>query len=252
VKIITTDPISLTEDREHSKLTNQIPAVLAPPTSMKLLQEISLGNSCSTACRYKNQTYVGLDGGSVVKIGPDYKVTQFIKLSNHVAGMAVCGDQLLTTTSGDPQTVSIHELSTGRLVTSWAHSDNVSELIDWTSSILAVVGDQIIISDRGNKRLSVYSKVGRLIKHIPCPQLSPNWVSLSAADNDSIILSDYHTSKVRKISITTGDVIWTSSDVTQPLEVTCYNNQYVLVASVGETTKISILDISTGELRNII
>ena len=104
----------------------------------------------------------------------------------------------------------------------------------------------VVISDGVNKRLSVYSLTGQLIKHIPCDMLSSLNTTICSADLSSLIVSSYDTSKVQRINITTGQVMWTSSCVTKPLGVTCYN-QYVLVYDESYQTKIQILDISTGE-----
>ena len=85
----------------------------------------------------------------------------------------------------------------------------------------------------------MYTLTGQIIRQIPCQQLAGGRVSLCAADNDSVIVSDKKSNGVYRISITTGQVLWESSQI--------YNNQYGLVASRGQQVKIQILDINTGE-----
>ena len=211
------------------------------PTNIRLVREVVVGSKFSTVCNYQNQTYVGLSDGAVVRIGPDYKVTPFIKLSAYIQGMTVYKGRVYTAT-GNAQTVSVHELSTGNSLHTWTHTDD-----GYTYSCnLTVVGDRVVTSDRGNKRLTVCSLTGQFIKHIPCDLLSNSVVCICSADTSSLIVSSQSTSKVQRINITTGQVMWTSSCVTKPLGVTCYN-QYVLVYEFGNQTKIQILDISTGE-----
>ena len=145
-----------------------------------------------------------------------------------------------------PQVVSVHNLNTGKLVRKWNHSET-----DWhDSSNLAVIGgDKVVIADRSNKRLSLYTLTGQIIRQIPCQRLfSDGYVTTCAADDDSVIVSIDGSYRVCRIRITTGQVLWESSHIeTPPQGVTCYNNQYVLVASKGQQVKIQILDINTGE-----
>ena len=86
----------------------------------------------------------------------------------------------------------------------------------------------------------MYTLTGQIIRQTPCQKLSRyGYVSMCAADNDSVIVSVDGSQRVYRISITTGQVLWESSQI--------YNNQYVLVASGGQQVKIHILDVNTGE-----
>ena len=163
-----------------------------------------------------------------------------------IYGMASNEGLLYTISGRSPQVVSVHNLNTGKLVRSWNHSET-SHL---RSINLAVIGgDKVVIADRSNKRLSVYTLTGQIIKQIPCQKLAgDHYVSMCAADNDSVIVSDYRAKRLYRISISTGQVLWESSRIeTPPQGVTCYNNQYVLAASGYRQVKIQILDINTGE-----
>ena len=245
IEVTITDSESVTVTADEAPLLAK-PKSSVRPTNIRLVSEVKVGSYCTTVCNYQNQTYVGLDDGVVVRIGPDYNVTPFIKLSNRIQGMTVYKGGLYTTQHGKPQTVSVHELYTGTLLHTWTHTDYYSLIIRYSASNLTVVGNSVVISDRGNKRLSVYSLTGQLIKHIPCDIISSDNVSICSADTSSLIVSSYDKSKVQRINITTGQVMWTSSCVTKPMGVTCYN-QYVLVHETSSQTKIQILDISTGE-----
>ena len=71
---------------------------------------------------------------------------------------------------------------------------------------------------------------------------------MCTSDNDNIILSDRTSNRVYKISITSGKVMWESDCVVEPMGVTCYNNQYVLVfGGASSSEKIHVLDINTGK-----
>ena len=95
----------------------------------------------------------------------------------------------------------------------------------------------------------MYTLTGQIIRQIQCQWLTLyGTVSLCAADNDSVIVSVDGSQRVYRISISAGQVLWESSHIERaPQGVTCYNNQYVLVASGGQQVKIQILDINTGE-----
>ena len=231
---------------ESIKITSdQLPLLLLPvklPSSLTLLREVCMSAPCVTVIGRNNHIYVGLwDGDRVSVIGPTGETQHFLTAQSFINGMDIHDDKIIISTKDQ---VYVYDVTSGELIHSWAYTD-VSGFI---SSNLAVVGDEVVITDRGNKRLSVYTLTGQLVRHIPCQQMSDYVVSLCCADNNSVILSDRYTNKVHRISITSGHIIWTSSHVKRPLGVTCYNNQYVLVSSRGENVMIWILDIKTGEL----
>ena len=245
VRITPSESISISTDVNCLPLSRSAAAsVKPPPSKLSLIREVEMSGWCTTVSTYQGHTYVGLDNGEISRIGLDSKVGSFAKLNNTIYyGMAM-NEGLLYTTSGiGPQVLSVHNLNTGKLVRSWNHSET-SHL---RSSNLAVIGgDKVVIADRSNKRLSLYTLTGQIIRQIPCQQLAGGYVSLCAAENDSVIVSDYRAKRLYRISITTGQVLWESTHIERPPQgVTCYNNQYVLVAS--HLVKIQILDVNTGE-----
>ena len=166
-------------------------------------------------------------------------------MAGAVYGMAIDRGQLYTVSGGENlQTVNVFDLNNGKHVRSWNHTDTKKYL----SSKLVVVGNQVVIADKANKVLCVYTLTGQLIKKIPSQQMRGSTVCMSTADNDSIILSDCKSNRVYKISITSGKVLWESDCVVNPQGVTCFNNQYVLVCGWNSgREKIHVLDINTGE-----
>ena len=90
IEVAITDSESVTVTADEAPLLAK-PKSSVKPTNIRLVREVELegGNYCTTVCNYQNQTYAGLDEGAVVRIGPDYKVTPFISLSNHVTGMSI-------------------------------------------------------------------------------------------------------------------------------------------------------------------
>ena len=113
---------------------------------------------------------------------------------------------------------------------------------------ITIVSNQVVVPDYKNKQLTVYSLAGEVIKHITCPQLSGYELNVGASacavDNNSIIVTDYNTSKVFKVNISTEETVWMCDDVAKPQAVAIYEKDYVCVGSKG---KISFLNIYKGE-----
>ena len=228
-------------------------SVIPPPTKLTELGKVELPHMCTTVSTYQGSTYVGVDiepdnrlreCGEIIRIGTDSKVNSFAEFDGTIYGLAIDGSMMYTTSGVSPQVVSVHDLNTGKLVRSWNHS----ETVQYYSNNLAIVGgENVVIADRSNKRLSVYTLTGQIIKQIPCQKLQGANMAMCAADNDSVIVSDYHSDSVYRISITTGRVLWEYRHFQRFEGVTCYNNQYVLAVMRGEKLKIQILDLKTGE-----
>ena len=245
MRITPSESISISTDENCLPLSRSAAAsVKPPPTKLTLIREVKMSEWCTTVSTYQGHTYVGLNSGEISRIGPDSKVGSFAKFNDTIYGMAINEGLLYTTSGHSPQVVSVHDLNTGKLVRSWNHS----ETIQYYSNNLAIVGgENVVIADRSNKRLSVYTLTGQIIKQIPCQKLQGANMAMCAADNDSVIVSDYHSDSVYRISITTGRVLWEYRHFQRFEGVTCYNNQNVLAMIRGEKLKIQILDLKTGE-----
>jgi len=211
--------------------------------SLKLLQSVDVSNYCYSVCRYEGNTYVGLYGGGVDRVDENYNVTQsFVTVSDYVWGLTAYKDQLysLVRKGSNNWKVKVYDFS-GNQVTSWTHSE-----ISGYSNALVIVDDQVVVPDRQSKRLTIYSLTGKVIKHLPCSLLSDSWVAICAADRHCVVVSDYISSQVFKLDLTTEKVIWTCEDVTKPEGVTCYRSKYILVTNYSSKTTIWILDVKTG------
>jgi len=157
-----------------------------------------------------------------------------------VWSISVHNDRIYTLSSDS--TVRVHDLE-GRSITSWTHTDN--KLL-WINQ-LVIINSQIAISDcRLNKALVFYSLNGEVVNTLPCPLLAVTPVYLSAADNNSIIISQRHSSLVYKVDTSSGDIIWQCKEVAAPRGVTCYKDEFVLVADETNPTTLCVLSLHTG------
>jgi len=226
----------VTLKNEFINLEHGLTAPDTLPKQLTALHTVYVSDRCNSVCSYQGNTYVGIWGGRVEMIDENNQLSQvFARIDDPVQSVAVYKDRLYTLVSGNPYTVTVHNL-TGNLITSWTHADDKNRY-----SKLGIVSDQVVIPDRGNKRLTVYSLTGEVIKHIQCPLLSPNWVSMCAIDNLSVVVSDYDSSKV----ISSGEVEWTSQDVPKPQGVAYYAGR-VFATNRHNTTRVWILDVNTG------
>ena len=139
--------------------------------------------------------------------------------------------------------ICVHGLQ-GQLIRSWQHADcSVYNL----RNKLAVIGNQVIVCNVGNKRLNVYSLTGDIIRYIPCTQLSYDSSMCEAGDDSVAIITSEHSDRVYKLSLTTGQIEWTSTDMGRSAAVVCYADQYVLVAAINSSV-IIVLDMNTGRV----
>jgi len=213
------------------------------PNSLKLLQSVDVSNLCYSVCSYEGNTYVGLHGGRVARVDENYNVTlSFVTVNDYVFGLTAYKDQLysLVRVGSNNWKVEVNDFS-GNQVTSWTHSD-----IRGYSNKLVIVDDQVVVPDRLSKRLTIYSLTGEVIKQVSCFLHSKNWVAICAADIHCVVVSDYNSSQVFKLDLTTEKVIWTCKDVNNPQGVTCYRSKYILVTNRSSKTTIWILDVKTG------
>ena len=210
------------------------------PKSVTLLKSIQLSSEPESVSHWEGHTYVGHRGYKVVKVDKNYQINEnYIKFTSYVEAVEVYKEKMYILVCGMPHVLHVCDMA-GQFVTKWNHNDT-----DWQFTGLAIVADQVVIPDRPNKLLVVYSLSGSLIKNISCPLLSGNWVSMCAVDDDSVVVSDYSSSQVFKVNITTGEVMWTCRDVPRPQGVTCYRQKYILAASEGSSI-IKILKAGTG------
>jgi len=214
------------------------------PKSLRLLQSVDVSNLCWSVCKYEDNTYVGLYGGAGIdRIDESFSVSKsFISLTNYIFGVTVHRNKLYAVEciSKTNWVVHVYDL-TGKQVTSWSHHDNSVYV-----NKLAIVDDQVVVPDRRSKWLTIYSLTGEVIKHVSCPLLSDSNTTICAVDRYCVVVSDYGSSQVFKLDLTTEKVIWTCKDVRLPEGVTCYRSKYILVTNSSSKTTIWILDVETG------
>jgi len=212
-----------------------------PPRSVELINTVEVSRPCYSVYTYRGITYAGCDGG-VDKIDENNKVTKsFISIKGkEVWTISVHNDRIYTLSSD--LTVKVHDLE-GKFITSWTHTDNKSKYINQ----LAIINNQIAIPDKLNETLVFYSLNGEVVNTLPCPLITDTlYVRLSAADNNSVIISRYRSSLVYKVDTSSGDSIWRCKEVTRPRGVTCYRDEFVLVADNTKPTTLCVLSLHTG------
>ena len=215
---------------------------IKPPKSITLLKSVQTYAEVYAVCHYKGVTYIGTWNYTVKTIDSNFNVKNLVSLGKgmYPHGISVYEERIYVLTSdGGPYSVNVYDLL-GQLITKWKEPYSAWDIR------LAIVSNQIVVPDYKNKTLTVYSLSGKVIKHITCPQLSGNTYSPTSTctvDNNSIIVTDYNTSKVFKVNISTEETVWTCTDVAEPEAVAIYGKDYVCVGSKG---KISFLNINTG------
>lgn len=214
-----------------------------PPETLVLHKTVILVSKRPTCVAYADgSTYVINDLFKAIDVIGHNSCTArlFMEIPDPVWGSFVYKDKMYTLTSGDPCTIRVYDLS-GRLQMQWSHPVSKSWYIKMTR-----VGELIVVPDRLNKRLVVYSLHGEQRDTLPCPILSDHWVAICAVDDSSAAVSDCASSQVIKIDVASGDVLWVCRSVTQPLGIACYRKRYLCVASCGSRA-IQVLDADTGE-----
>ena len=136
--------------------------------------------------------------------------------------------------SGNPRVISIR-----------AHNDQLFILM-YNQSY-----NQLAIPDVTNKRITLYTPAGEVIRHIQCAEIAADTnVSMCEYDDNSVIIScSCSPAQVFKFNLTSGAVEWTNTEIRDPTTVRCYG-QYVLVSGAcTKQTHISIIDSEAGGMR---
>ena len=234
-----TDDVILCDRSQHM-------SIRSPPTGLQFEREIKVGYYCNTVCHYKGYTYVGLDDGAVDRIDDQGNVkSAFIKLGSHVLSIRAHNDQLFILMYGNPYKMFSYGLK-GSVICTWDHHDSNNCVF---GSKISIIKNQLAVADVTNKRITLYTPAGEVIRHIQCAEITAGTnVSICECDDNSVIISCYSTDKVFKFNLTSGAVEWTNTDIREPTTVRCYG-QYVFVS--GEfiaNTRISVINSETGEL----
>ena len=240
LKIISSDGITI--DSERGIIVSSL-----LPTSLTLLKSIELPESPYCVCQYKGSTYVGLYNNTVARIDSNYKLYEsFINCSGPVDSIVIYKDlvYMLLQTGSKSRIVQVCDMF-GKEIRHWSHT-----CYTLASNVLTIVSDQVVIADQPNKRITVYSLTGQILRQVPCSLLCNDRGFMCAVDDCSVVYSDYKSSKVFRVDINTGHVMWTCSDIKEPQGITIYGRGYVLVAR-NNCSSVKVLDIKTGKYQNI-
>ena len=176
-------------------------------------------------------------------IDEDYKLHRsFIDIPRYVVNaVTIYHDNIYVLSRKDrttDQKVRRYDLS-GNLLSTWPHS--LDKCFHFTDLIFS--SDRVVVPDRTNGQLIVYTVEGRTIKHIPCP-MEGDFTSLCSLGTDSVVVSDQATSQVFRVDISTSKIVW-KLKTTKPLGVTNYGEDYVFLCCSGRS-EIFILNSNTG------
>ena len=130
---------------------------------------------------------------------------------------------------------------------SWEFDDPDADIL---GSKIAITQNQLVVADITQRRLTIYSLTGQLIRLVDCPQITQYyWVCIcvSPSNPDVIIVSDNDSEQVFAVNLTTEAVLWTNNDISGPQGIVSYGAEYLLVAEAGEDTQLWILNANTGQ-----
>ena len=223
-------------------------SIRSPPTGLQLEREIKVGYYCTTVCHYKGYTYVGLGNGAVDRIDDQGNVTsEFIELpnNNNVISIRALNDQLFILTEKEPYIMFVFDLN-GSQINTWNHHD---ENYEYYGSKISIINNQLAVADVTNKRITLYTPAGEVIRHIQCAEITANTcVSMCECDDNSVIISCSEPAKVFKFNLTSGAVEWTNTDITKPHTVRCYGKFVFVSGGLINKTHIFIINRETGEI----
>ena len=219
-----------------------------PPTTLQLIREFKLNDYCITVAASGVDIYVGTVQGKLLKIDNQGQVQVFGNIGGYIVGLVIHSGALYALNTYTSKIgIFQYDLGSGQQVSFWDHADKS----DRWGSRMVVTQNQLVVADVTNHRLTIYSLTGQLIRHVDCPQISRNWVSIcvSPSNPDVIIVSDNNSSRVFAVNLTTEVVLWTNSDISsRPQGIVSYGSEYVLVTIRRTTTNIWILNVNTGKM----
>jgi len=213
------------------------------PRYLKCSKSFGVSQMCSSVCTNEGNTYVRLQSNAgIVRINKRFQTKLFVMHEN-VTGVTVYKDKLYALVAPTLKypicKVKVYTLD-GNEVASWCH-EFCSE------SQLVIIDNQVVIPNRIRKTITVYSLAGEVVQCFSCSLLPErSAIFICAADRRCVVVSDYTSSQVFKLDLTTGKVMWTCKDVPKPRGVTCYRSRYILVTNLSSKPTIWVLDVKTG------
>ena len=212
------------------------------PIRLQYKEHVPNKNICCAAYSYKGVTYVAYYRSVDKIIEADFTDEHFLTVGG-VQSISIHNDIIyMLVGNGSDFRIDVYNIY-GASLSSWRHEDRRAE----ESGSLTVVADKLVVADRLNQRLTVYSLNGDVIKNISVQEVSLGPVELCTLDNSSVILSCTDESTLLRINIDTEQVMWTSDCIEEPGGVVCYEEDYVLVSPYRSAqTVIYVLDINNG------
>ena len=137
-----------------------------------MLKSVQLPAEPLSVCHYKGSTYVGLDNNTVARIDSNYQLYEsFITCSGHVYSIVICKDlvYMLVRDGSAPFIVRVCDIY-GKEIVRWNHSKDYG----YRCNLLIIVSDQVVIADQPNKKITIYSLTGQILKHVPCSLFCKN------------------------------------------------------------------------------
>jgi len=213
------------------------------PRYLKCSKSFGVSQMCSSVCTNEGNTYVRLQSNAgIVRLDRRFQTKLFFMHEN-VTGVTVYKDKLYALIDPKPEypicKVKVYTLN-GNEVGSWTHGF-------CSESQVVIVDYQVVIPNRIRKEITVYSLAGKIVQCFSCSLLTESSpIFICAADRHCVVVSDYTSSQVFKLDLTTKKVIWTYKGVSNPRGVTCYRSRYILVANLSSKPTIWVLDVKTG------
>ena len=215
----------------------------APPTSIQLIKQVTVGDYPLAVCQYKGYTYVGCLYGAVDRIDEGGNVTSsFIKLASQAEGIVAYEDRLYTLMCGLPYTMYNYDL-TGQQLRSWNHEDSSGDV----GRFLAVINNKLVIADKTNKRFTIYTLTGERVRNVPCVLITKNYLTICHVGQNSILVANGDAKPgLDRVNLTTGDVEWRSDRVDSPIGVVMYSEDVALVTSFSYSNQVKIWTLNAG------
>ena len=222
-ELSTSDGKTLTLSNQPASPTSPLPPKL--PTKLKLIREVKTDHYCNTVCYHKGYTYIGQNGGAIDRVDQQGKVDKtFIKLRDSVVSVTAHEDTLFCLVPSD---ISVYDVS-GKFLREWNHP-GFPRL--WGLRMFVIDNSQLAVGDWAGKQIIIYSFTGDVVRRVPCPvSLTERGnVAMTSCGDDYAVISDRSASKVVKISLEDGEVIWRVKTDPEPCGMILYNKHHLLI-----------------------
>ena len=214
---------------------------LSTPQHLQLQRRVCVSEFCHSVRHYDGLFYFAFQHQILrIEFDPPRRAVVLIT-GNHILGLNIYKDRIYALERDSHVHVCVYDLA-GKFVFSWIHADCPSGYF----TNLPIVSDQVVLANREESKLMVYSLRGQVMKSIDLLHLSAHRVSMCLGGHSSVVIADYTASLIYRVSITSGGVLWTCTDVTHPLGI-AYDGQNHLFVSCERSHVIKVLNAETGK-----